>query len=188
MPCSPGHGTGKRSDLAKPSGGSKCGAAPKTFKDETQPVQRAWKAGYTADPPCGVQMEEREGEGRAGTASLLALAHNLSTSPQPDSRETLLLTDDIVSLLFPQQIRWRWSFSDSSSFLDSTPKIQGQETHQSLLKTEIIYFLISNESYESVFYLLHNNVLWRIVFLIVLLSYTIKNAKYFRVLLCILII
>lgn len=142
VPCSPGHGTGKRSDLAKPSGGSKCRAAPTMFKDETQPVQRAWRAGYTADPPCGVQVEEREGEGRAGTASLLALDHNLPASPQPDSQETTLLPDDSVSLLFPQQIRWRWSFSDSSSFLDSTPKIQGQETQQSLLKTEIIYFLI----------------------------------------------
>lgn len=142
VPCSPGHGTGKRSDLAKPSGGSKCRAAPTTFKDKTQPVQRGWRAGYTADPPCGVQVEEREGDGRAGTASLLALAHDLSASPQPDSRETPSLTDDSVSLLFPQQSRWRWSFSDSSSFLDSTPKIQGQEAQQSLLKTEIIYFLI----------------------------------------------
>ena len=65
------------------------------------------RAGYTADPPCGVQVEEREGDGRAGTASLLALAHDLSASPQPDSRETPSLTDDSVSLLFPQQSRWR---------------------------------------------------------------------------------
>ena len=89
VPCSPGHGTGKRSDLAEPSGGSKCRAAPTMFRDETQPVQRQWRAGYTADPPRGVQVEKREAEGRTGTASLLAPAPNLSASPQPDSHSLM---------------------------------------------------------------------------------------------------
>lgn len=70
----------RRSDLAKPQWRlQKAGQRQQTFQDKTQPV-RGWRV-IQLTLPVGCRWRRGEGEGRAGTASLLALAHDLSSSP-----------------------------------------------------------------------------------------------------------
>ena len=122
-------------------------------------------AGYTPGPPVGRRLRRGNWRAEQVTASLLALAPSLSAPHLPDFRGTSLLIYESVSLLLPPP-GGDGAFQTFNRSWIQLPRTQGQEAQQSLLRTEIMYFL-TKEHISASYCLIHFS---RAVIIIVFVS------------------